>query len=906
QNSCGQSQLAAAALHLLDGVPVHSLALHSLHGDPSRTAEAALVSRFVEARRNVPSVLYLPGAHQWWDGEDAAVHPQLRTLLVNLLDDIPDTWPILVVSTWETKCEQDGVNGGAAREGGGRGGGALGDYYNMDAGGLHGAAGKNQLVNALLGGSRSDGPWGVGAFADAMSLTGDEQREGFVQEMLSTLAGTLKKAFCSRGSKAGGRAKKTPPPPLPLAPRPERPEQREEPEDEAFKKQEEHYLRELRICLREVCVCVCVFYLLVLGDLRKDRRFSMFKQIGDYEGEYMDLNGIREKLNAEEYGTLDEFEDDLKLMADEAKEVRDRLKADLARAEAHAAELESGGAGPGAAAGTAAGTAAVTGEGGGAGAPGGARSGGGGGAGGGSDEVALRRALMAVDRATNQLSRASTAVDMACFLRDAALSFLQDCVSRLGYDLEGKCKEIALKRARRGGGGGGGTTASRAGRSPSKRKGSPETGGGRRDGGSPGPVAPNYTSESVIEDIYGGVTGTGSRDRATRASRRSASADGRFVQLGDHGKLLEQGTEVEVEVVQPPRKRASRQQRSPTKRTVMFVEGGEKEAENHAAAAGLPTAETAAASGGEPVEGDRPQDDAEEEKDTAPVAAPSAPKDSLATAVVVSCAAVPGGSIAVAAATAASAPNQAPGALGAVAPGLPPLEPSTGAIEQPGKGAEAPIVSKKPSAAAEQDQLPALVVPSPEAANGACGDGLAAASVSGGVPNGAPSIAADATMAAAAAAVAAAADGGSLSRDQLKTGPAAAAAAEAFSLDGNALDGDGDALMGDAAVAAAGEVGRPGGGGGGGGSAAPVDVELTVPPTRNGFATSASPSEGGPVADVGGSGGIAGVLYAAAASKSHSPVLANGTGEQGAEATRPNPTAAAPVEAAAAHTPVVS
>lgn len=75
---CGQTQLAAAALHLLDGVPVHSLALHSLHGDPSRTAEASLVSRFVEARRNVPSVLYLPGAHQWWDGEDAAVHPHLR------------------------------------------------------------------------------------------------------------------------------------------------------------------------------------------------------------------------------------------------------------------------------------------------------------------------------------------------------------------------------------------------------------------------------------------------------------------------------------------------------------------------------------------------------------------------------------------------------------------------------------------------------------------------------------------------------------------------------------------------------------------------------------------------------------------------------------------------------------
>lgn len=43
---CGQRQLAAAALHTLDGTPVHSLALHSLHGDSSRTAESALVRRF--------------------------------------------------------------------------------------------------------------------------------------------------------------------------------------------------------------------------------------------------------------------------------------------------------------------------------------------------------------------------------------------------------------------------------------------------------------------------------------------------------------------------------------------------------------------------------------------------------------------------------------------------------------------------------------------------------------------------------------------------------------------------------------------------------------------------------------------------------------------------------------------
>ncbi|CAM9995195.1 unnamed protein product, partial [Laminaria digitata] len=229
---CGQSQLAAAALHALDGVPVHSLALHSLHGDPSRTAEAALISRFVEARRNVPSVLYLPGAHQWWDGEDTAVHPHLRTLLVNLLEDIPDTWPILVVSTWETKSD----DGEAAGPLGGFDAGGAEAYGYRGGGGAHASRSGKQLISALLGdgggsGRLGDGGGGGGGGGGAggeragwngaveMRLSGDEQREQFVTEMLSTLSATLRKAFCSRGSK-GGRAKKAPPPPLPLAPAP--------------------------------------------------------------------------------------------------------------------------------------------------------------------------------------------------------------------------------------------------------------------------------------------------------------------------------------------------------------------------------------------------------------------------------------------------------------------------------------------------------------------------------------------------------------------------------------------------------------------------------------------------------------------------------------------------------------
>lgn len=103
---------------------------------------------------------------------------------------------------------------------------------------------------------------------------------------------------------------------------------------------------------------------------------------------------------------MDDFEEDLKVMAQEAKEVRDRLKADLARAEAHATALTNGTGGEDAEAGAAGG------------------GGGGSVSGGGGD--AERRALLEVDRVTGQLGRASTAVDLACFLRDAALSFLQE------------------------------------------------------------------------------------------------------------------------------------------------------------------------------------------------------------------------------------------------------------------------------------------------------------------------------------------------------------------------------------------------------------------------------------------------------------------------------------------------
>lgn len=109
-----------------------------------------------------------------------------------------------------------------------------------------------------------------------------------------------------------------------------------------------------------------------------------------------------------------------------------------------------------------------------------------------------------------------------------ARSIQHSCVSGLGYDLEAKCKDIAARRRKAGGGPKAGSGTG---------KGSTEAAGNRQEGGGGGvgasgssrsrSAAPNYTSESVIVDIYGHPaqgSASAARERSTRASRRTASS----------------------------------------------------------------------------------------------------------------------------------------------------------------------------------------------------------------------------------------------------------------------------------------------------------------------------------------------------------------------------------------------
>lgn len=90
----GQTYVAAAALHHLEGYNIQSLDLGNLMSDSTRSAEAAIVQLFVEAKRNQPSVIYVPSLMSWC----AAVSETARSTMRAMLDSLSPSDPILLLA----------------------------------------------------------------------------------------------------------------------------------------------------------------------------------------------------------------------------------------------------------------------------------------------------------------------------------------------------------------------------------------------------------------------------------------------------------------------------------------------------------------------------------------------------------------------------------------------------------------------------------------------------------------------------------------------------------------------------------------------------------------------------------------------------------------------------------------
>uniref|UniRef100_A0A4W3HVM1 ATPase family AAA domain containing 2B n=1 Tax=Callorhinchus milii TaxID=7868 RepID=A0A4W3HVM1_CALMI len=96
---CGQSsQLAPALLHSLERFSVHRLDLPALYSVSAKTPEESCAQVFREARRTVPSIIYMPHIREWWD----AVSETVKATFMTLLQDIPSFSPILIMATSET------------------------------------------------------------------------------------------------------------------------------------------------------------------------------------------------------------------------------------------------------------------------------------------------------------------------------------------------------------------------------------------------------------------------------------------------------------------------------------------------------------------------------------------------------------------------------------------------------------------------------------------------------------------------------------------------------------------------------------------------------------------------------------------------------------------------------------
>ncbi|XP_056151162.1 ATPase family AAA domain-containing protein 2B [Lampris incognitus] len=92
------SHLAPALLHHLDKLPVHRLDLPTLYSVSAKTPEESCAQVFREARRSMPSVVFVPHISEWWE----AVSETVKSTFLTLLQDVPSFSPVLILATAET------------------------------------------------------------------------------------------------------------------------------------------------------------------------------------------------------------------------------------------------------------------------------------------------------------------------------------------------------------------------------------------------------------------------------------------------------------------------------------------------------------------------------------------------------------------------------------------------------------------------------------------------------------------------------------------------------------------------------------------------------------------------------------------------------------------------------------
>uniref|UniRef100_A0A1J3CWL2 ATPase family AAA domain-containing protein n=1 Tax=Noccaea caerulescens TaxID=107243 RepID=A0A1J3CWL2_NOCCA len=254
----GLDHLGPAILHELEKFPIHSLGLPSLLSDPSaKTPEEALVHIFSEARRTTPSILYIPMFNNWWEN----AHEQLRAVFLTLLEELPSNLPILLLAT------------------------SYGELSDMEEQSVF----NNRSVYTVDKPSRED----RSMFFDRL-----------IEAALSVISGLNVK---TDGSESLPELPKVPK--APTGPKPA--------ELKAKVEAEQHALRRLRMCLRDVC-----------NRILYDKRFTAFhfpvtdEDAPNYRSiiqNPMDTATLLQRVDSGQYLTCSPFLQDVDLIVRNAK-----------------------------------------------------------------------------------------------------------------------------------------------------------------------------------------------------------------------------------------------------------------------------------------------------------------------------------------------------------------------------------------------------------------------------------------------------------------------------------------------------------------------------------------------------------------------------------------------------------
>lgn len=90
--------LAPALLHQMEHINAHRLDLATLHRQSARSPEEACVQVFHEARRNLPSIIYVPNIDEMW----MLVSETVKAIFLSQLTHLDPNVPILILATANT------------------------------------------------------------------------------------------------------------------------------------------------------------------------------------------------------------------------------------------------------------------------------------------------------------------------------------------------------------------------------------------------------------------------------------------------------------------------------------------------------------------------------------------------------------------------------------------------------------------------------------------------------------------------------------------------------------------------------------------------------------------------------------------------------------------------------------